>query len=62
VRGGCDICHGIGEIKSANKTVVGKLKVYDIVWGGVAVGIDGRIMFKLILKEHTVECTVVSYH
>jgi len=55
-------CHGIGEIKSANKILVRKLKVYDIVGGGVLVGIDGRIMSKLALKGHSVECTVVSYH
>lgn len=35
VQGGCDIFHRIGEIKSANKIVVGKLKVYDIMAGGV---------------------------
>jgi len=40
--------------------LVGKLKVYDIVGGPI--GIDGRIMLKLTLKEHSVECTMVSYH
>jgi len=63
---GCDVCHGIGEIKNAHKIVAGKLKVYVIVCvcvgGGGSIGIDRRIMLKLTLKEHSVECTMVSYH
>jgi hypothetical protein len=64
VQDGCDVCHGIGEIKSAHKILVEKLKVYSIVCmgGGGPIGIDRRIMLKLTWKEKSGDCTACAYH